>query len=278
MHKGEGKVRFRDAIKFTLKNKAFWPLVLGNFVTKFGMCLTGIFFYYLLIYHMSGGDSGKGSAQWGIFCNVINISTFIAMAPFVWFVDRIGKKPAILMLMIASAAAYGSVWFTFQPHMPQWVVDIGGALHRNLFLPEVIVANWPSLITAAAIGIFCNALPLLINSMLADVCDIDELACGHQRQAFYGATFVTCDKIAMAVAMLFQGILLSASGFDAEKAKTAAVSAETIGYWMKALLLTQPTGFLIGFFILLAYPISHATAKEVRRQLDERQANRSSKP
>ena len=203
---------------------------------------------------------------------MINIATFVAMAPFVWVVDRIGKKPAILILMISSALAFGSVWFTLQPHMPSWVVAAGSALHRHLYLPEVLVANWPSLITAAAIGIFCNALPLLINTMLADVCDVDELVCGHQRQAFYGATFVTCDKIAMAVAMIFQGILLSASGYDAEVAKVSGVSAATIGYWMKALIFTQPTGFLIGFLILLTYPITHAKATETRRLLDERAA------
>src|SRR6478609_11426991 len=56
-YRSESKVAFRDAIRFTLKNRAFWPLVAGNFVTKFGMAITGIFFYYLLIYHMSGGNS-----------------------------------------------------------------------------------------------------------------------------------------------------------------------------------------------------------------------------
>ena len=80
----------------------------------------------------------------------------------------------------------------------------------------------------------------------------------------------------MAVAMFLQGILLSASGFSAEKAKSAGVPAETIGYWMKSLLFTQPTGFLIGFVILLAYPISRASAHATRRLLDERKtANRS---
>jgi Na+/melibiose symporter-like transporter len=37
--------------------------------------------------------------------------------------------------------------------------------------------------------------------MLADVCDVDELNTGHRRQAFYSAVFVTCDKMAMAVAV-----------------------------------------------------------------------------
>ena len=51
---------------------------------------------YLLIYHVAGGNKEAGTEQWGIFCNVINVSTFIAMAPVVWMTDRIGKKPAML--------------------------------------------------------------------------------------------------------------------------------------------------------------------------------------
>ena len=269
----EIKISFRNAVRFTLTNRAFWPLVAGNFFTKFGMAITGIFFYYLLIYHMSGGDSEKGSAQWGVFCNVINVSTFIAMAPVVWVVDRAGKKPSLLALMLLSALAYGSVWFTFRPDQPGWVASVGHSLHQLFWLPEFLIRNWPSLATAASIGIFCNAMPLIINSMLADVCDADELTCGSQRQAFYGATFVTCDKIAMAVAMFLQGLLLSASGFDAEKAKSIGVSAETIGYWMKALLYTQPTGFIIGFAILLLYPITRTSALNTRRLLDQRKAS-----
>ncbi len=91
-HQRERKVRFRDAVKYTLRNKAFWPIVAGNFLYKAGMISTGIFFYYLMMYYVSEGDMQKGSQQWGVFCNVINISTFLAMGPIVRLTDRLGKK------------------------------------------------------------------------------------------------------------------------------------------------------------------------------------------
>ena len=37
---------------------------------------------------------------------------------------------------------------------------------------------------------------------------------------------------------------------------------------MKALLFTQPVGFLLGFACVLLYPITRAKALEVRRKLD----------
>ncbi|HEY3761517.1 MAG TPA: MFS transporter [Verrucomicrobiae bacterium] len=261
------KVSFLSAIRFTLKNNAFWPLVIGNFLLKFGMSSTGIFFIYLLIYNVSGGDKQAGTSQWGIFCNVINVAAFLAMAPVAWLTGKIGKKSAMLLLMALSAAAYTSVWFTFRPHDSGWTAGVAGWLANAMGMPLSISNAWQIYITAAGIGIFCNCMPLILNSMVADVCDVDELNSGHQRQAFYGAVFVTCDKIAMGVAMLLQGCLLTASGFDSH---VVIQKASTIAFWLKALLMSQPTGFILGFLIILAYPITRAKALEIRAQLDER--------
>ena len=276
-HEEQSKVRFRDAVTFTLTNRSFWPLVVANFLVKFGMVSTGIFFMYLLIYHVAGGDKAAGTAKWGLFCNVINVSTFIAMAPVVWMTDRIGKKPAMLLLMVTSAMAYASVWMTFQP-TSGWTADVAAWISESVrfhvpwrqavvAVPMAISKAWPVYVTAAGIGIFCNCMPMIMNSMLADVCDVDELKSGHQRQAFYGAVFVTCDKIAMGVAMFLQGFLLTISHFVPG---VAVQEAGTIAFWLKALLFTQPTGFLLGVFCLLFYTITHAKAIETRRLLDER--------
>ncbi len=171
--------------------------------------------------------------------------------------------------MLFSSAAYGSVWFTLRPQTTGWVLQVAGTLHGTLRIPTIVAEAWPSLITAASIGIFTNTMLLVINSMLADVCDVDELESGHRREAFYSAVFVTCDKIALAATVLVGGLLLSISGFDNTLVQQ---TPKTIAFWMLALVLTQPVGFLLGFVSILFYPITRATAEEVRRQLDERHA------
>ena len=276
-HTGEEKVSFVTAAGQTLRNKAFWPLVITNFLIKFGGIATGGFFMYVIIYYMCGGSKDAGTAFCAIFFNSINIATIIAMAPMVKLTDKLGKKPMLIVLLVASAVAYASVWFTLRPYgaMPTAPADGAGFLGWLTQMAQLAAWGWPALITGAGIGIFCNFQPLLINSMLADVCDVDELKSGHQRQAFYGAVFVTCDKIAMGVGMLLSGYLLAWSGFLSDQVEQ---SATTIGYWTHALLYTQPTGFVLGVLVILAYPITRATATEVRRQLDERQANRSNQP
>jgi GPH family glycoside/pentoside/hexuronide:cation symporter len=148
--------------------------------------------------------------------------------------------------MLASSVAYGSMWWTFTP----------GSASLRLYL-----------LTAMGIGIFCNTLPMVLNSMLADVCDADELQSGARREAFYGAVFVTCDKLAYAFALLLQGFLLKSSGFDAT---LESQSSETITSWMLWLVSTQPTGFVFGALCILAYPLTKKRLLEIRVELDSR--------
>jgi GPH family glycoside/pentoside/hexuronide:cation symporter len=234
---------------------------------KFCGAVTGCFFMYLMIYKVSQGNMDDGSIQLAVFFNIINIASFFAMAPVVNFINKIDKKPALLGLMLASAAVYATVYYTFQP-LSGWTADVARWLSQNLHISYSICKAWPVYLSGMGIGIFCNCMPLLFNSMLADVCDVDELKSGHQRQAFYGAAFVTTDKIAMGVAMLMQGYLLEASGFH--KGVFVGDPVECMAYWMKALMLTQPVGFLLGFVCILFYPITRAKAAETRRLLDAR--------
>ena len=272
VHTGDAKVSFIRSIAFTMKNLAFWPLVLGNFMYKFCGAVTGCFFMYLMIYKVARGNMDVGSIQLAVFFNIINIASFLAMAPVVRFIDRVGKKPALLILMLASAAVYASVYYTFQP-ISGWTAEVASRLSATLHLSSSICQAWPVYLSGVGIGVFCNCMPLLFNSMLADVCDVDELASGHQRQAFYGAAFVTTDKIALGTAMLLQGYLLEASGFH--KGVFVGDPVVSMSYWMKALMLTQPVGFLLGFVCVLFYPITRSRASETRRLLNERKTFQS---
>lgn len=262
-HTGEAKVSFLSAVKLTLGNRPFWLLVISNFVTKFGMSITGVFFVYIFLYHVTHGDQRAGSAYLAVFFNAINVANLLAMAPIAALTDRIGKKPCLLIMLAMSAVAYASLWFTFTNgpgsflHIPlPW-----GAADNELSM------QWPCLITAALIGVFTNTMPMIKNSMLADICDLDELKCGHRREAFYGAVFVTTDKLAMAVSLAFQGFLLVASGFNS---RLDVQMTSTIRFWLLALVITQPLGFLIGLTSIFNYPLTRTRCHEIRTELNAR--------
>ena len=241
----EKKVSFRLAVKYTIKNRAFLPIILGNFLMRFGMCITGIFFYYVFVYRI-GGSMTAGATAWGWFVTAISLATLAGTPLVAWLAGHWGKKQTAMALMLLSAFAYASMWWTFTPQ----------AAPMKLYL-----------LTAVGIGIFCNTLPMVINSMLADVCDADELNSGARREAFYGAVFVTCDKLAFAFALFLQGFLLTYSGFNA---KLETQASGTVNSWMTWMIFTQPTGFLLGMLCFYVYPLTRARVREIRGQLDTR--------
>ena len=262
-HKHEKKVPFFEAIRMTLRVGPFWLLVASNFIMKFLMCVTGMFFVYVFIYHMASGQQKLGASLLGFFFLFINVFTLSAMAPVAALTERMGKKPALLLMLAMSAVAYGSCWFTLS-NAPAafWHIPLPWGAADN----ELLV-QWPCLITSLMIGVFTNTIPMIQNSMIADICDLDELRSGHRREAFFGAVFVTTDKLAIAVALAFQGFLLVASGFNS---KLEQQLPQTIDYWLLALIITQPLGCLVGLISILFYPLTRSRCHEIRAQLSAR--------
>jgi GPH family glycoside/pentoside/hexuronide:cation symporter len=257
----EKKLPLMDAMRSVASNRAFWPVLMGNLVAKFGMVITGIFFRYVFYYHVGKGNLREGATYYGMFCNSINIATLaLGTVGVAWLADRMGKKPALLCGLGLSAAAYASFGLT---------LTNAPAAFTSLHLPGnwTIPIQWPCLLTGVFIGVFTNTMPMLLNSMLADVCDADELKTGQRREAFYSGVFVSCDKMALAVGMMFQGALLVWSGYDAN---LPTQTDATVKMWILMLVITQPLGFLLGFACILFYPLSRQQCREIRKELDAR--------
>lgn len=240
------KVRWWDAVRMTLSNRPFWLLVISNAITRAGMMITGVCFYYVIAYHLGNGSLRTGTFWWGLFVNAINLSMFLAMGPMALLAERVGKKSALIFGLAASAAVYASVWWTMTPTLP-----------------------WLCLLTAVSTGVFTNTLPMIKNSMLADVCDLDELNTGYRREAFYNAVFVTSDKLAMAGSLACQGLVLAWSAFDS---KLTLQAPETIHRWLVAIVATQPLGFLVGIVAIALYPLTAERCREIRAALELRGA------
>lgn len=236
------KVRWREAVRMTLPNRPFWLLVLSNAITRAGMMITGVCFYYVIAYHIGNGSLKSGTFWWGLFVNAINLSMFLAMGPMAMLSERVGKKSALIIGLAASALVYASVWWTMTPSLP-----------------------WLCLITAVSTGVFTNTLPMIKNSMLADVCDLDELNTGYRREAFYNAVFVTSDKLAMAGSLACQGLVLAWSAFDS---KLTLQAPETIHRWLLAIVATQPLGFVVGIVAISLYPLTAERCREIRASLE----------
>jgi GPH family glycoside/pentoside/hexuronide:cation symporter len=262
-HVGEKKVPFMQAVRMTLDNKPFWLLVISNFIMRFAMNVTGFFFFFLLIYYVGKGDQTLGTTSRAVMYNTISVASLLATSPIAAMTTRMGKRGALLLTLVMSAIAYASLGVTF--------TTVEGA-YLKLALPwgaagHSITFQWPCLISAALIGVFTNTMPMIKSSMLADVCDYDELKHGHRREAFYTSVFGVCENVAIAISLAMQGMLLVASGFNSDLPQQ---TPETMRIWLIAVVVSQPLGFIIGIVSILFYPLSRARMLEIRAQIDAR--------
>ena len=109
---------------------------------------------------------------------------------------------------------------------------------------------------------------VILASMMADICDEDELKHGLRREGMFAAVFSWLEKSVVSAAFFGTGLALGLSGFDVELG--AAQSVDTFTK-MRLFLAGAPSlTALLAIVALAFYPITAATAAETRRKLDQR--------
>jgi len=113
-----------------------------------------------------------------------------------------------------------------------------------------------------------GSLFTLMGSMIADICDYDELQTGQRREGVFGAIYWWMVKVGMALAGLLTGILLKLSGFDVA---LAAGQSEKSLFLLRIFDVTIPAvTSLIAIFIMISYKITEQRAHEIRVELEQR--------
>ncbi len=108
----------------------------------------------------------------------------------------------------------------------------------------------------------------LMGSMVADVCDLDELNTEQRREGMFGSIFWWVVKLGMALALLAGGFLLNATGFDVALAHQQ--SSETL-FLMRIFDVIIPIiTSSIAIWMVATYPITEQKAREVREALEQR--------
>jgi len=130
--------------------------------------------------------------------------------------------------------------------------------------------SYPGLLLISCPFVACGigSLFTLTGSMVADVCDYDELTSHRRREGIFGAVFWWMVKVGMAIALLLTGIMLNASGFD--------VTLES-GQPVKTLFLLRVFDVVVplvtsvlALWIISTYEITEARAYEIRSELERR--------
>lgn len=253
------KVKLIDSIKSAFTNKAFNILVLIIiFNTVSGVIASGID-QYVIIYYMYDGNLGDGLVQKGLLQSGYAIMGFVSIPVINWVASKLDKKGGLYFVYILMVIGGIAKWFIFQPGHTIYDMNLG---FTTLAVDPYI------LIDPLLCGPMWVAVKILLASMMADICDDDELKNNQRREGVFGAVFSWLEKMVVSLAFLGTGIALSLSGFD--ESLGGAQSAETYTS-MRLFLAGAPTiTAIMAIIIVYFYPINEARARETRRILDER--------
>ena len=237
--------KFVSGFVVTLKVKPFLLLCLATFLVFNGFILIASFQTYVIIYYVFAGNQELG-AEWAGYSGTVGaVSSFIVIFIVTWMSTKFGKRRAFFIAIGISILGYALKWVCYNPEIP-WL----------LLLPSPLMA----------FGL--GALFTLMGSMIADVCDYDEINTHERREGMFGSIYWWVVKLGMALALAGGGYLLNATGFDVE---LEGNQTEQAIYLMRLFDVLIPViSSAIAIWAVAMYPITEDMAHEMREKLEAR--------
>ena len=237
--------RFFQGFLATLKFRPFLKLCAATFLVFNGFILVASFQAYVIIYYVFAGDQSLGAQYAGWSGTLAAVSTFVVITFVTWLGTRIGKRQTFFVCIGVSILGYGLKWVCYDPAHPML-----------LLLPTPFIAF--------GLGCLFTVMP----SMIADVCDLDELETHERREGMFGSIFWWVVKLGMALALAGGGVLLNATGFDV--ALEGAQTARTIFLMRLFDVIVPMVSSALAIWAIATHTLTEERAYEVRRQLEER--------
>ncbi|MEX0320552.1 MAG: MFS transporter [Puniceicoccaceae bacterium] len=228
------------------ENIPFVRLCASTFLIFNGFQLVASFAFFIILYHMFGGDYGAAGNWPAWFGTISAVATAFLVIPIVSrMADRWGKRNAFIISTCISIVGYVLKWWGFNPENP-WLI----------FMPIPFIS----------FGI--GGLFTLMMSMTADVCDLDELRNGMPRkEGTFGAIYWLMVKLGQALAIFLGGLVLKIVGFEGG-AETQSV--ETMTNLRIADIIIPAVTAGIAILVMFGYDITEKRAREIKAQLIER--------
>ena len=244
----QAKVRLVPALKACFSNRAFLILIGFTVCQVLAGMLSSNIDYYLLVYHMNAGDIVEGTKWKGVLSTGFAIVGIAAIYPVNFLANRLGKRTTLFIVFGLNLLGGIAKWFIYTPGNP-----------------------WKILLDPLLCGPAWTAVNILQYSMLADVCDDDELRHGMRREGMLGALFSWIQKTGYALAFFGAGLALNLVGFHAALGGNQAPGAILGMRLMLAGSISVWSILAIG--LLLFYPISKKHAYETRDKLEARRGS-----
>jgi len=269
---------FKD-IALTVENKLFVKLCVATFLIFNGFMLSSTFIIWVIFFYVfknapaDGAAYGSGSILLGLYGTFSSICTVCVVSFIPWLSRKMGKRNAFFITIPLSIIGYAMKWIGYNQIHPTdsqlWTL-LNGTGVINFFNICLAVAREHYLLLACApfIVFGLGSLFTIILSMVADVCDIDELQTGERREGMYSAVYWWMVKLGLALASFIGGALLTWTGFN--QGLGIKQSVDTL-FWMRVLDVSIPiVTSIIAIFVIYTIDITEEKARDVRRQLEAR--------
>lgn len=259
------KVRLWPSLKASFQNRAFIVLVALTILQIVAGMLASNIDYYLLVYYMSGGNVAQGAIWKGVLSTGYAVLGIGLIYPVTWLSNKYGKHKTLALAFVLVLVGAVGKWVLYTP-------GHGWSFTLNLFFWDpvrlTINNNWKILIDPIFCGPVWIAINVLTPSMLADVCDDDELRHGLRREGVFGAIYSWIQKSGYSLAFFGAMVSLELTGF-----KAALGGAQTPGTFLgMRLILTVSTAIwaIAALAMIVFYPLTRKRAYEIRDQLEAR--------
>lgn len=237
------KVSLRKAIVETLTVPAFRIVLIVLVAMSVGLFTVHSLGLYVNVYFVHGGDQQAASVIQGWNGTVYHVTTLLSLPLISAASTRLGKRRTLFICLLLPLIGTLSKWFTYTPEYP-----------------------WLQLITPVLLAPGMACLWTLLGSMVADICDVDELTYGDRREGLFGAVYGWVFKLGLSVALIIGGYVLDWTGFDASLG--GAQAPHTLTMIRVAFCLIPAAGILIALTLIARFPISEQDAYNTRAKLE----------
>lgn len=233
-------------MKQVFLHKPFLRICGATFLVFNGFQIVASFSYFIILFYLFNGDYGLTGNWPAWFSTVSAFMTAVVVIPIItWMANKVGKRNAFIISTAISIVGYLLKWWGFNPDNP-WL----------MFIPVPLMA----------FGL--GGLFVLMMSMTADVCDLDELENGMPRkEGTFGAVYWWMVKLGQGIALVVSGLVLKLVGFD-QNAVTQ--TAETMLNLRIADIVIPAVTAGLAIVVMWGYDLTEKKTNEIQEELVRR--------
>lgn len=242
------KVPILQGIRESLKLRPFVLLVGSVSIMFLSVFVVSGIGFFLNVCYVFDYDKDAVAVMTGLAGTLWKVSSLVSIPVIVFLSKKFGKKiPYLLSMGIAGFAALSAWWF-MTPAAP-----------------------YLQLIMQGLLGPGFTCVLMLTDSMLADICDQDELRTGKRREAMLGAIYGWFLKVGVTGSAALSGVLLLRTGFVISR---PAQTMETIYRMRLCMVLIPVCGILLSMLLMACYPLTASRVETIKQELARRRQDR----